>query len=373
MPASTPQENLPVDGTSARNAAIGICAIIDVETTGLDPDKDEIIELGVLLFEFDGSTGEIQRVVDEYSGLREPTCPIKREASRKHRLTRSKLRGKSIDVDKATELLKKADIFISHNARFDSDFLSRFMRVPARPWLCSMNGIPWKKHGHTSKALEALLQAHGLAQRQAHRALADCRAILGLLSSPCPRGYTYLRQLLPKHERPVSSRSSQLSGSRREVSTEEKDIIEVLAEIVGDRTIGYHKSSSGVYIGPGEDGDYWFARLYYGPRSKYIVLNTQDKPKIPFKAREDLIESAHLIRAAYAKSLEWKETAERYAREGPRELVVHISIDDLLQEARTRQTADRSSRSPTTRKAGCLGSVVTAFLLLALAITLFRV
>jgi len=36
-----------------------VAAVVDVETTGTNPDRDRIIELGICLFEYDRQNGQI--------------------------------------------------------------------------------------------------------------------------------------------------------------------------------------------------------------------------------------------------------------------------------------------------------------------------
>jgi hypothetical protein len=36
-----------------------VAAVVDVETTGTNPDRDKIIELGICLFEYDRQTGPV--------------------------------------------------------------------------------------------------------------------------------------------------------------------------------------------------------------------------------------------------------------------------------------------------------------------------
>lgn len=51
---------------------------VDTETTGLDPDVDEVIELALLPFEYERDTGAIVRVATDValSAFRQPSFPI---------------------------------------------------------------------------------------------------------------------------------------------------------------------------------------------------------------------------------------------------------------------------------------------------------
>lgn len=50
----------------------GLGLVLDVETTGLSPINDEVIEIALKLFSFDQQTGDILTIKDERSYLREP-------------------------------------------------------------------------------------------------------------------------------------------------------------------------------------------------------------------------------------------------------------------------------------------------------------
>lgn len=176
--------------------------IVDVETTGLDPRTDEVIELAALLFAFDPKRGIVYGVMDAYSGLREPSRPIPQSASRVHGITDDVVRGQRLDTARIASLLRKARFVIAHNASFDRGFVSRLVPiVAAKPWLCSMNGIDWYARGHASRSLQALLRDHRLDGGGAHRALSDARALLMLLSRPAPAGGTNLSELLRRQPR----------------------------------------------------------------------------------------------------------------------------------------------------------------------------
>lgn len=206
----------------------GIGGCIDVETTGLSPHDDEVIELALVLFFYNHKTGEIAEMLDEYTGLREPDCSISRGASRVHGLTKRKLKGKDLDKGKILALLKQADFLISHNARFDYSFVTPlFPEVAAKPWYCSMNGINWRGKGFSSKGLQNLLNDHGIEVVQSHRALADARAVVTLLGRCNKKGKPYLSELL-KSSPAVDRTFHKVSATTEKRMTERKTSSEII-------------------------------------------------------------------------------------------------------------------------------------------------
>jgi hypothetical protein len=83
------------DGSQKR---IGV--ILDVETTGLDPTRDEIIELAMLKFEY-GPDGSVFRVLDQFSRVREPSIPIPIEITKLTGITPEMVAGKVIAREEA--------------------------------------------------------------------------------------------------------------------------------------------------------------------------------------------------------------------------------------------------------------------------------
>jgi DNA polymerase III subunit epsilon len=170
--------------------------IVDTETTGLSPDTDQIIELAVLLFEFDPDTGQVFRILESYDGLEDPGRPIPREATAVHGITDAMVVGKRIDDARVQELVEGAAIVIAHNAEFDRPFLER--RLPlfeTLPWACSYRQIEWAMEGIASAKLEYLVYAAGYFF-DAHRAEMDCRATLEILQAPLPISAVRPLQLL---------------------------------------------------------------------------------------------------------------------------------------------------------------------------------
>ncbi len=186
---------IPLQHNLQSDHLTGLGAIVDVETTGVS-HRDEVIEVGLVLFAYHRSTGKLLAQVDEYAGLREPTVPISPWAYRVHRISDEAVRGQRLDFDRIESILTRAEFIIAHNASFDRRFVSPLSDTAReKPWLCSMSGIDWAGKGYRSRGLQPLLAAHRIATETAHRALSDVYAVLHLLAHPQPER-TYLSELL---------------------------------------------------------------------------------------------------------------------------------------------------------------------------------
>lgn len=174
-------------------------AVIDVETTGLSQATEAVVELAIVLFSFDPVSGKVLEELDAYCGFRDPGRPIPPDATAKHGIRDEDVRGQKLDEARIRGILGKAHYLIAHNAAFDRGFVERlFPETKQMPWLCSMDGIAWRRKGFLSKGLQSLLAAHKIAPGSAHRALDDARATMRLLATEKPGGGTYLQELLPK-------------------------------------------------------------------------------------------------------------------------------------------------------------------------------
>ncbi|TCL59230.1 DNA polymerase-3 subunit epsilon [Hydrogenispora ethanolica] len=195
----------------------GVAAFLDVETTGLNPWRDEVIELSIYLFAFDRASGRIQGILGHYTGLREPACAISPGAARVHGITKDSINGRSLDDAMVEALVARAEFLIAHNAGFDYSFVRKlFPSVERKVWYCSMNGINWRKKGFPSKGLQNLLRAHRIGAGTAHRAGDDVRSCLMLLSQMNGQGVTYLLELLQgrKFKAGPSAHSPQSAGGQ---------------------------------------------------------------------------------------------------------------------------------------------------------------
>jgi DNA polymerase-3 subunit epsilon len=172
------------DGSSVRRGIY-----IDVETTGLDPANDEIIELAMVPFDF-SSDGRIFSVHASFSRFRDPGRPIPAEVVAITGITDEMVAGASIDTAEIERFLGQAQavVAIAHNARFDRRFAERFCGAFARlAWACSWQEIPWVDEGFTDGTkLSNLANACGFFH-DGHRAVDDCLAGVELLSRVLPR------------------------------------------------------------------------------------------------------------------------------------------------------------------------------------------
>lgn len=159
---------------------------VDVETTGLDDGSDAIIELGMVLWDYQGS-----RPVRVYNEL---VSPI---GQKKVSEEITQITGiKQEDVDKYGipphhaaswfgEFESEADFIVAHNAPFDRGFIDRHMKLCTRPesekpWIDTRQDVPWRTTG--SRKLGYLAADHGFLNPFAHRALFDVLTMMRLMS-----------------------------------------------------------------------------------------------------------------------------------------------------------------------------------------------
>ncbi len=158
---------------------------LDLETTGLNPDLDEIIEIGMVPFTY-GPEGQIYSVEAPYSKLREPSEPISEEVTKVNNITNDMVSGKTIDPNEVFDFVKKAGLIIAHNASFDRVFMEKFSpEFAEKPWACSMAQIPWKEEGFGGERLSHIAADLGFFY-DAHRAVEDCHAGIEVLSHILP-------------------------------------------------------------------------------------------------------------------------------------------------------------------------------------------
>jgi len=158
--------------------------VLDTETTGLDHNRDRIIELAMLRFAWNPGSGLPEGAVQVFDQLEDPGFPIPEEAKRVTGISDADVAGKRIDDAAVAAFLQGADLVIAHNAGFDRPFAERRIAAFADvAWGCSFADVDWKRLDESSAKLETLALSLGLFY-DAHRAETDCHALLRVLLEP---------------------------------------------------------------------------------------------------------------------------------------------------------------------------------------------
>jgi ATP-dependent DNA helicase DinG len=160
--------------------ALGSWAVIDIETTGVHPSNDEIIDLGYLQFE--GT-----RLVRKFSSLVRPQHPVSSFITKLTGITNEHLSKAPLWETVEPELLMlEGHSLLAHNASFEEGFLKRYFdRLPMGEQRESYQdsmlflGLLFPESGTLN--LEHFLNFLGIAEKEEHRGLADSRDLLKVL------------------------------------------------------------------------------------------------------------------------------------------------------------------------------------------------
>ncbi len=171
----------PVEPDEPDGDASPFC-VLDIETTGLSPERDAIIEVAVIRSETqDGVTRE--RVLNE---------PVRPSGNiPKHIRELTGITNEMVaDADTIHQVLPRVAAFVgdapivAHNAHFDRRFLEHNARLMGMTfvgteWVCTMRMAQRVPLGGPYK-LAALAERLDVPDHGSHRALEDCRATIGV-------------------------------------------------------------------------------------------------------------------------------------------------------------------------------------------------
>jgi DNA polymerase-3 subunit epsilon len=163
-----------------------LAILLDLETTGLDADKDEIIEIALVPFTY-SNEGRIFEVYDAFNELQEPKEKIPQIITQITGITDELVLGHKINFEKVQKIIEPAALIIAHNANFDRKFAEKsFSFFKNKAWACSMSNVPWLEEQFESQKLEYLAMRNGFFY-DGHRAVSDCYATIELLAQTLPQ------------------------------------------------------------------------------------------------------------------------------------------------------------------------------------------
>jgi DNA polymerase-3 subunit epsilon len=186
--------------------------VVDFETTGLDPEIDRILEIGLAAFE-DG------QLVASKNWLVNPTVPVPKESSDVHGITDEMLAGapRFAEVFAEVREMLVGRIPVAYNHGFDSRFLwaeQRRAGLPTRgddlPPACADDGVwidplVWAREIHKAEKGFKLVDVAGrlgVPLETAHRAAFDAEAtgrVLLALAAQMPERYADVLRVQPRY------------------------------------------------------------------------------------------------------------------------------------------------------------------------------
>ncbi len=169
-----------IDGDDGRDIRIAAYVVLDVETTGLNPASDKIIEIGAVRI-------ENGKEVAAYSKLIDPEMPIPEKVQQLTHISDGDVHGmptiESV-IEEFHEFCKGA-ILVAHNASFDMAFFKRAFGAAkldfSHPKLDTLTLARCLLPDNKSHKLGDLCKHFGILLDKAHRAVHDARATSTLL------------------------------------------------------------------------------------------------------------------------------------------------------------------------------------------------
>lgn len=156
-------------------------AVVDVETTGLNPRSgDRVCEVAVLR-RHRGQT------VDTFQSLVYPQRQISPGAAQVNHLRDADVANAPLFADIAPRLVSLLDgaVFVAHNAPFDLGFLAnewqRLRWPPRQDFVVDTLALARRLYAFPSNSLAAVACGLGVPHSQAHRALGDVQTTAGIL------------------------------------------------------------------------------------------------------------------------------------------------------------------------------------------------
>lgn len=153
--------------------------IIDLETTGLDPNVHEVIEFAAILYDLNDVciVAQASYLFPVKANYAYNINGIKEETTRHGAFIRS-------GHDYVMDLIDYSDVLVAHNISFDKSWFNgkTLPKVSDKIWLCTQKDFIYTPEFDNYK-LTTIADAHGIGINNAHRALDDCRLIADIINS----------------------------------------------------------------------------------------------------------------------------------------------------------------------------------------------
>jgi len=152
--------------------------IVDVETTGLSPTKNSLIEIGAILFSV-----KHKKMLQCFSTLL--PCDINPVENINN--IPASLTLERYNIETSIKMLDNmafyADALVAHNAPFDKGFLENINELKhadsyfnKRPWICTKSDFKWPSRPSRLRLVD-VCESLKVPYVNAHRALRDCELI----------------------------------------------------------------------------------------------------------------------------------------------------------------------------------------------------
>ena len=146
--------------------------ILDTETTGLDENKDEVIEIGCILFNVTSKSvlSQVSLLFPVSSNEAEHVNGISAEVTNINQPWQDGL-------NYFLKLVDYSDFIVAHNVEFDKKWFGQG-RLPKldKKWICSLEDINWSFQKNLKKrpSVTDLALSFSIPVWSLHRALSDC-------------------------------------------------------------------------------------------------------------------------------------------------------------------------------------------------------
>lgn len=176
----------------------------DVETTGLDPEKEELIEIAGIKFTFEKKDGKlVTKEIGQYSSLVKPGKLIPEDATRVNNITNQMVENAPELKPVLTAFLRfcgLSSVLVAHNASFDAAFLGKAIRkqgmvMPQNPIIDSLKIVRKVLPEYASHKLGEVARKLGdqtgmaLSKGELHRATYDCQILKEVLCTCLRKRY----------------------------------------------------------------------------------------------------------------------------------------------------------------------------------------